>query len=51
MKGKNTKIWMSREQKELFRSNKKHFSQFLNGYHLLKKQKTADTNFKSKTGI
>ena len=28
MKGKNTKIWMSREQKELFRSNKKHFSVF-----------------------
>ena len=24
-KGKNTKIWISREQKELFRLNKKHF--------------------------
>ena len=26
-----TKTWISRERKELFRWNKKHFSQFLNG--------------------
>ena len=30
----NTKMWISRERKELFRWNKKHFSQFLKGYHL-----------------
>ena len=30
-RGKMTKIWISREQKELFRCNKKRFSQFLNG--------------------
>ena len=34
---KTTKIWTSWEQKELFRQNKKHFSQFLKGYHLVKK--------------
>ena len=27
-KGGNTKIWISRERKELFRWNKKHFSVF-----------------------
>ena len=42
-RGKITKIWISQEQKELFRWNKKHFSQFLKGYHLL-----ADTSFKRK---
>ena len=31
----NTKIWISREQKKLFRWNKKHLSQFLKGYHLV----------------
>ena len=33
------KNWISREQKEHFRWNKKHFSQFLKGYHLVKNQK------------
>ena len=33
--GKEEKI--SRKRKELFRRNKKHFSQFLKGYHLVKK--------------
>ena len=37
--GKNTKIWISRERNELFRWNKKHFSQFLKRYHLAKKIK------------
>ena len=32
----NTKIWISWEWKELFRWNKKHFSYFLKGYHLVK---------------
>ena len=36
---KITKNWISRERKELFRWNKKHFSQCLKGYHLVKKQK------------
>ena len=35
-KGKITKNWISQEQKELFGSNKKHFSQFLKDYHLVK---------------
>ena len=34
---KITKIWISRERKELFRWNKKHFSWFLKGYRLVKK--------------
>ena len=33
----NTKIWISWDQKEFFQWNKKHFSLFLKGYHLLKK--------------
>ena len=33
---KITKIWISQEWKELFRWNKKHFSQFLKGYNLVK---------------
>ena len=33
----NTKIWISREQKELCRWNKKHFSWNLKGYHLVRK--------------
>ena len=33
-RGKITKIWISREWKEPFRWNKKHFSRFLKGYHL-----------------
>ena len=28
----NTKIWMSWEQKEFFRWNKKYFSQLIKGY-------------------
>ena len=32
----NTKIWIPRERKELFRWNKKHLSQYLKGYHLVK---------------
>ena len=35
---KNTKDWISREQKEIFRWNKKHFSRFLKDYHLVKKE-------------
>ena len=35
-KDKNTKTWISRERKDLFRGNKKHFSNFLKGYHLAK---------------
>ena len=35
----NTKIWISGEQKELFRWNKKHFSKVLKGYHLVKNKK------------
>ena len=41
-RGKIIKIWISREQKKLFRwnkSNKKHFSQFSKGCHLVKKYK------------
>ena len=34
---KTTKTWISWEWKELFRWNKKHFSYFLKGYHLVKK--------------
>ena len=34
---KITKIWISLERKELFRWNKRHFSQFLKGYHLVNK--------------
>ena len=36
-RGKNTKIWISREQQELLRWNKKYFSWFLKAYHLTKK--------------
>ena len=32
-RGKITKIWISRERKELFQWNKKHLSQFLKGYY------------------
>ena len=31
-----TRIWISLEQKELFRWNKKDCSEFLKGYHLVK---------------
>ena len=34
---KITKIWISQQWKELFRWNKKHFSWFLKGCHLVKK--------------
>ena len=51
-RGKITKNWISQEQKERFRWNEKSFSQFLKGYHLVKKQKfdkkIADTSFKNK---
>ena len=33
----NVKVWLSKERKELFRWNKKHFSSLFKGYHLLKK--------------
>ena len=36
-KGKITKIWISREQKEIFRWNKKHCSLFFKGYNLVEK--------------
>ena len=36
-RGKITKTWISRKRKEFFRSNKKHFSQFLKVYHLVEK--------------
>ena len=32
----NAKIWISGEQKELFRWNEKHFSKFLKDYHLVR---------------
>ena len=38
-RGEITKSWISRERKKLFRWNKKHFSQFLKGYHVAKKEK------------
>ena len=37
--GGNTKIWLSREGKELFRWNKKYLSSFLKDCHLVKKAK------------
>ena len=46
---RNTKIWISQEQKELFRLNKNNFSKFLKGYHLVENKKLikiADTSFK-----
>ena len=36
-RGEITKTWISRKRKEFFRSNKKHFSQFLKVYHLVEK--------------
>ena len=45
----NTKTWISQERKELFRWNKKHFSYFLKGYHLVINKnliKIAGTSFK-----
>ena len=35
-KEKVAKIWISQEQKEIFRLNEKHFSKFLKGNHLVK---------------
>ena len=32
----NTKIWVSRQRKNLFRWNKNHFLLFLKGYHLVR---------------
>ena len=40
-KGKKTKIWISREGKEVLRWNKKHFSWFLKGYNLVKNKKNV----------
>ena len=34
---KITKMWISWEQKDFLRLNKKHFSQFLKGYNLVRK--------------
>ena len=45
-KDRNTKVWISAEWKELFRWNKKHFSESFEAYHLVKKWKIVDTNFK-----
>ena len=43
----NTKTWISQDRKELFRWNKKHFSYFLKGFHLVRNLiKTEDTSFK-----
>ena len=39
--GENTKIWKSRERKDLFRWNKKHFSILFKGYHLVIKMKNS----------
>ena len=41
---------ISRERKEIFRSNKKYFSQFLKGHHLIKNKKIVDISF-DKNGI
>ena len=49
-KGRNTKNWISWEWKELFRWNKKDFSQIFKGYHLVKNEnlvKIADASFNS----
>ena len=40
----NTKIWISREGKELFRWNKKHFSLFLKVCHLVKNKKLMNNS-------
>ena len=45
---KITKIWISWERKELFRWNKKHFSKFVKGYHLVKKNKNSIKNSRHK---
>ena len=48
-KGRNTKIWISRERKELFRWNKKHFQSFWRAIIWWKNKKLikiADTTFK-----
>ena len=42
----NTKIWISRERKELFRWNKNHFSWIFEGYHLVRTWE-IDTSLKS----
>ena len=43
---RNTKMWISRERKELFRSNKNNFSYLFKGYRVVKKWKIADASFK-----
>ena len=45
----NSGTWISQEQKELFRWNKKHFSQFLKGYNLVR-NKNLKTNRGHKLG-
>ena len=49
-RGKIAKIWISREQKKLFRWSKKHFSLFLKGYHL-GKNKNLTKNSRQKLYI
>ena len=46
-KDKNTKTWISRERKDLFRWNKKHLPLF-KGYNLVKKWKYVDVSFNHK---
>ena len=46
-KGKHyKKSNISKRKYNLFRSNKKHFSYFMKGYHLVKKKKIVDTNIR-----
>ena len=45
--GSNTKIWISRGQRELFRWKKKHFPQFFKCFLSVKNWKIADINFKT----
>ena len=40
----DTTIWISWKRKELFRWNKKHFSELFKGYHSVKKLKLASAS-------
>ena len=42
--GRNRKIWVSWEWKELSRWNKNNFSYLFKGYHMVKKWKIGDTS-------
>ena len=44
----NTKTWISQKWKEIFRWNKKHFSYFLRGYHLVKNKNLMKNSFNNK---